>query len=136
MSRRRPIDDGDALLRAAFAELQRHEEAEVPALGDVLARTHSGAPASERGVRGALLSLRTARHLGAAALAVFVAAGLGVWWRGTGDRDRSRVVPALAAWIAPTDFLLDTPASELLRSTPTIREALPATFNLSKGDPR
>ena len=136
MSRRRPVEDGDALLRAAFAELQRHEEAEVPVLGDLLARTPAGEPASERGVHAALLSLRTARRLGAAALAVCVAAGLGVWWSGAGDRDRSREVPALASWIAPTDFLLDTPSSELLRSTPTIPEALPATFNLSKGDPR
>lgn len=63
----------------------------------------------------------------AAAAAVVAAAGTGVWLaRSSSDTP----VPAvdgrevtLASWQSPTDFLLDTPGVELLRTTPDIRES-------------
>ncbi len=57
------------------------------------------------------------------AAAVLVAA-VGVLWLGEG-RERTGARSDLidlgaAVWVAPTDFLLETPGSELLRSYPAI----------------
>jgi hypothetical protein len=121
VSRRRVDEDGDAVLRDAFAELRRQEETEAPAFAAVLERTRTGTSASVRGVRFGIHRLRTAPPLSAlAAVAVLVTVALGFWWWPRPRRAANK--PALASWIAPTDFLLDTPAARL-RSTPDPRGA-------------
>jgi hypothetical protein len=63
--------------------------------------------------------------LGAAAAAVVVATlTLSDYRHSAAERERTRTelqrrVFAGTAWTSPTDFLLDTPTSELLRTVPT-----------------
>ncbi len=63
--------------------------------------------------------------LGAAAAAVVVAAlMLSDYRRGASERERTRIelqrrVFAGTVWTSPTDFLLNTPTRELLRTVPT-----------------
>jgi hypothetical protein len=160
--------DGDDAVRAGFAELRRAEEAGAPRLDALMAevaRRARSTQSGDGGVRpanhprrgtggpaGAVVRapLRPAAGTWAAAAMVLLAAGLGLWlsWLGwPGDvRSRRREVAAreartLSSWVAPTDFLLDTPGIELLRSTPEIPGPLPSTIDLSTtkaatGDPR
>lgn len=135
-------DPGDAL-REAFVELRRAEERAAPPLPGLMSR------ASARGTRGQtrsrwLVPPWTAVRW-AAPVAVLAAVALGLWFGREGGRPRPRTtageVPTLAHWVAPTDFLLDTPGVELLRSTPQIPAPLPLGLEPiltepTKGEPR
>lgn len=143
----READRDDAALREAFAELHRGEAAGAPVFAQLIARPR---PATTRSARALSRSVRQgdARHQRrlsmsrivvrrlvprlAAAAAVVVAAATGVWLaRSEGEPGAARFtrdVEPLATWVAPTDFLLDTPAVELLRTTPEIPGPLPSSL--------
>lgn len=130
-------------LRAAFAELGGAEEAAAPPLRRLLARGPQGGTRTRGG--GWWLVPPAAAARWAAALAVFTAAGLGLWLGHAGGRHRPETAGgekgALSHWVAPTDFLLDTPGIELLRSTPEIPGPLPLDLesnatHATTGDPR
>ena len=104
-------------LRARFDELRREEQARIPPYRppDRLAKRRPG-------VR--------MRFLAAAATVLILVAIAS--WRGSWRRD----APPHAAidakpfqWTAPTDFLLQTPQSDLMRTTPRIG----APLSLPKG---
>jgi hypothetical protein len=121
-------------LRAVFAELRQVEEAGAPGLDRLLARGRA-----EDGMMRRAHPLRLA-----GAVAVLLAAALGVWLGDAGggrSRSPGATAAALADWVAPTDFLLDTPGIELLRSTPEIPGPLlvtndGSTLPLATGDAR
>jgi hypothetical protein len=91
-------DDGD--LRQAFAVLRRQEAKSTPAFEAVRARR---AP-RRLGALGGLL-----------AAASVTAAILGVVVRRS---DPPLPVASMGQWIAPTDFLLETPGREILHTVP------------------
>lgn len=135
-------EDDRTALRAAFSELHRGESASAPAFDELMARPRPAAAAgtepsprrvrqrSAHALRESPAHPRTRPLLvarwAAAAILVVAAAG-GVWLR----RSRSEPplapvdVEALAEWVAPTDFLLVTPAADLLHTTPQIPGPLP-----------
>lgn len=99
------IDD-DRDLHARFAAQRREDASVVRPFGAVLARRR--APAS--------LFRRNAMLVAAAASLAAVA--LGVHF--IGRRPRPPLVDLAAVrWVAPTDFLLQLPGSELLRTVPS-----------------
>jgi hypothetical protein len=105
----RDEDQDDSDLRRAFAVLRREEARAAPTFEAVRARAHGGP-----------------RRL-APLVGVLVGACVAVAILGIIVLDRSAPPPPLAAmehWIAPTDFLLDTPGSELVRTVPRIGGAL------------
>ncbi len=149
----READRDDAALREAFAELGRGEAAEAPAFAQLMARPRSattlGAPSSRRRVRESepraqrrfSASTRAVRGLVprlAATAAVVVAAATGVWLARTqterGGVFANRDVESFATWVAPTDFLLHTPAAELLRTIPEIPGSLPLELAVTAPD--
>ncbi len=148
----READRDDAALREAFGELGRGEAAGAPAFAQLMARPRpattlgAGAPRRHQGEgdaraqRRSLASTSLVRGLVprlAAAAAVVVAAATGVWLGIESERGAVRVtrdVEPLATWVAPTDFLLDTPAAELLRTTPEIRGPLPLELAVTTAD--
>lgn len=105
-------DDGD--LRERFRRLRRDEEAAAPGFAHSVtrARARHGSTARRR-----LLIPVAVGALGAAALALWLAAPSGTpqWTGGTGELSLGTSV---GAWRTPTDVLLDTPGSELLRTLP------------------
>ena len=104
-------------LRARFDELRREEQARIPAY-----RPPHHLPKRRPPVR--------MRFLAAAAMLLIVVAIAS--WRTSSQRDAQRPaaveVPSLQ-WTAPTDFLLQTPQSDLLRTTPRFG----APLSLPKG---
>lgn len=135
MSAPRDERPGEAELREAFAELRDAEEARVPPLASLLARP----PRRRRPAAGGRwLHLRPAVAGLAAAATVALAAGLGLWLGDAGGRRRgdelAREAAVLTGWTAPTDFLLDTPGSELWSGTPQIPGPLPMSLPLSTSD--
>ena len=95
-------DDDD--LRQAFAVLRREEAKAAPAFEAVRARARVGIP--RVAPLGALLAAATV------AAAVF-----GVVVRRQGPPPP---MAAIGAWVAPTDFLLDTPGREIVQTVPRI----------------
>jgi hypothetical protein len=98
-------DDED--LRKRFLDLRREEEALAPAFSTLMR------PLPVQG-----------RRRGEFLLAACIAASIGavLWWQRP-DFERPRHEPAefavsVTEWRAPTEFLLDTPGSELLRTVP------------------
>ena len=76
----------------------------------------------------------SARFAGGASFKTFLFA---VIRRTAAERRRREVVRGglVARWLrAPTDFLLDTPGIELLRTTPAIPGPLPVPLNISTAD--
>lgn len=128
------VDRDDATLRAEFVELHRAEEAGAPSFSRLLARRELEPSVTARVSR---LRPRTAPQSGGlrvplprlvAAAAVVAAAGIGVWLGRTSGETQppvphGREAVWLSTWESPTDFLLDTPGVELLRTTPDIRES-------------
>ncbi len=105
----------DADLRQRFGRM-RHEEAQTaPGFEHTLTRARARTAASSR--------LRW--PIGAAALTALGVAGLMLWLGGpiaTPDTgDELQLGEAVGAWRMPTDVLLDTPGSELLRTLPDLR---------------
>jgi hypothetical protein len=94
-------DDGD--LREAFAVLRREDAKATPAFEAVRARLRAG---PRRLALGGLLA--------AASVAAVV---LGVVVR---RADPPPPTVSLGQWVAPTDFLLDTPGREILQTVPRI----------------
>jgi hypothetical protein len=109
------VQDGDADLRAAFADVRKEDAAKAPAFETVLAAASRGAAERRRPwVVPALTG-----SIAAAALVVAVVAVV----RNPGPR-----IPPVASieqWTAPTDFLLETPGRAFLETVPRIGE-LPA----------
>jgi len=135
-------DDGhdDAPLRAAFDELRQAEEGGAPTFAQLLVRVrrpHLRRTSVERRARAAPSGLHRLVPRIAGAAAVVVAGSVGVWLGRFSDGARpdtagAYVAVSLATWKAPTDFLLDTPGVELLRTTPEIPGPLPETLALAK----
>jgi hypothetical protein len=71
----------------------------------------------------------TRRRPGSAWIAVPTAAALAVLWFAVQDGSELEVPYAIdlssVAWVAPTDFLLETPGSDLLATVPVIGETEP-----------
>jgi len=100
--------DLDQDLRGRFAALRRAEEQQAPDFALLLRpRQHSS--------RG------RARWWVAATCMVMVLAAI-AWQRTTGRRPQEISVVSISEWKAPTDFLLETPGRELLRTVPQIGE--------------
>jgi hypothetical protein len=126
----------DAELRERFAALRRQETEAAPGFGEIVYRArakrrrdrHAGAIGGWAG-RGGSVPARRLRlaALGALAMVLALAALLAITrpWAGTrglppaASRARPRPVPLLTAWRSPTDFLLRTPGSEILSTTPS-----------------
>jgi hypothetical protein len=110
---------GDDALRERFAALRREEERRAPEFASLW-------PGRVRAQRG------KTRWLVAAACALTVVAAV-LWLRSILHKPADVSVASLAEWKAPTDFLLETPGRELLRTVPEIGEwrgytvALPGT---------
>lgn len=101
-------DQDDADLRQAFAVLRREEAKAAPTFEAVRARTRVG-------------PRRFAPLGGLLAAATVAAAILGIVVR------RPNPPPPMASmeqWIAPTDFLMDTPGREIVRTVPQIGRVL------------
>jgi hypothetical protein len=100
----------DSDLREYFASLRRGDEARTPAFEQVLYRVR---PAPRR-IGGWAAST---------GLLIAVTAVIAWQWpRHGGGLAPSTTAPSLADWRAPTDFLLHTPAEELLRTVPRFGE--------------
>lgn len=119
------MDDSD--LRRLFREAREADEASAPAFEKI--RRAVPRHATDRQWRWGLVALPAAAALALAVTLLFRQAGP----EKPGEAVRTEAnVPTLDEWTAPTDFLLETPGSELLGSTPHIGEAIP---DLSVSEP-
>jgi hypothetical protein len=100
----RNLDRLDDDLRDRFAGLRQQETQRVPEFASMW---HTRAP------------LRKGRWLVAVACALIVVAAI-IWLRSTQRRPEEISVAAITAWNSPTDFLLETPGREILRTVPKI----------------
>jgi hypothetical protein len=101
-----PSDDND--LRTRFAELRREEDARAP-------RFTLPSPG------GAAPRLRLARRVALAlSLAGLVACIFFLRLMRQPERLPAKTAISLTEWKAPTDFLLETPGRDLLRTVPAI----------------
>lgn len=114
----------DSRWRDDFALMRREDAARTPAFAQLLRR-------APRGVTSPAFRLRTgAVAVTASLLAAFAAVML--WQVPSVHRTTvETVVPPLAAWRSPTDFLLDTPGREVLRLVPTFGRPLSLTPDFS-----
>ena len=107
--------DSDDMLRRRFAVLRQEEEQHAPefaGLWNACAATRRQGKA-RAGVR------RQVRWLAATACAL--AALLAFFWiRSAQRRPEETTAASITEWKAPTDFLLETPGRELLRTVPEI----------------
>jgi hypothetical protein len=102
-------------LRSRFAGLRREDERRAPEFAALWRRRES----SRR---------RSFRWLAAGACAL-IALGAMLWMRSSPRYPENNAVASIVEWQAPTDFLLETPGREVLRSVPEIgrwRGYLPA----------
>jgi hypothetical protein len=105
-------DYRDDDIRNRFAALRREEEAQAPKFA-------LPSPAATPRVRW-----RPVGKLIAVAVCLLATAGVGTLWlhlasQRTG-REPGKPVAFVTDWKAPTDFLLETPGRELLRTVPAI----------------
>lgn len=98
--------DPDDMLRRRFAVLRREEEQHAPAFAD-LWKPRAGA------------RRRKLRWLAATACALIALLAF-LWIRSAQRRPEEIAVASITDWKAPTDFLLETPGRELLRTVPEI----------------
>jgi hypothetical protein len=113
-------DDRDRELARLFGAARRADESAAPELEKLLERSRTRRPTSAG---------RRITYAAAIACLVTVAILL------VRDGARRRIAPAaetpqLADWQSPTDFLLDTPGSDLLTELPTLA-SLPNAENAS-----
>ena len=102
---------GDDDLRDRFAALRREEEPQAPEFAALLP-----------GMAGRSRRRDGRRILGATAL-VIIAAAVILWLRPAPPATRQepgRPAASLTQWRAPTDFLLETPGRDMLRTVPAI----------------
>jgi len=100
------MNDDDRELRELFSRLKREDRAHVPSYRTPVARV---AP-----------RCRPAARLALAAAIILIALVLGRPDRTPPTMARQLVDLGAASWKSPTDFLLITPGSELLRSMPAV----------------
>jgi len=100
--------DSDNTLRRRFAALRREEDQHAP---EFTRLWRAGAGARRR----------QTRWFAAAACALVALLAL-LWIRSVQRRADDKTVASITEWKAPTDFLLDTPGRELLRTVPKIGE--------------
>ena len=98
--------DADDMLRRRFAVLRREEQQHAPEFAR-LWETRAG------------VRRRQARWVTAAVCALIAVLAL-LWMRSAQRRPDERAVASITEWKAPTDFLLETPGRELLRTVPEI----------------
>ena len=98
--------EDDRRLAAAFADLRREEEAQVPPFAEVVRRG--------RARPGRAAGPVPLRPVGLAAAVGVVLVLLGVWVGVRTREPRPAAMPSLAEWRSPTDFLLATPGRDLL----------------------
>jgi hypothetical protein len=96
----------DDMLRRRFAVLRQEEEGHAPEFGRLW---HGRADARRRKTRWLIAVAYTLIAL----LALF-------WIRSAQRRPDDKTVASITEWKAPTDFLLETPGRELLRTVPQI----------------
>jgi hypothetical protein len=101
-------DKTDNTLRRGFAALRREEDQQTPEFA-TLWRSRARA------------QRRQARWFAAAACALIALLAF-LWIRSVQRRPDDKTVASITEWKAPTDFLLETPGSELLRTVPEIGE--------------
>lgn len=105
----RDLRDSD--LRNRFAALRREEESQAPEFS-LPSRGRAGH--GHRRSAGKLIAFAGCLLTIVAAVFLLRLAPL------KPKREPGRPVPSLTQWRAPTDFLLETPGRELLRTVPTI----------------
>lgn len=98
--------DSDDILRRRFAVLRREEEQHAPEFA-LLWKSRAGARRLQ------------ARWFVATACALIALLAL-LWMRSAQRRPEERAIASITEWKAPTDFLLETPGRELLRTVPEI----------------
>jgi hypothetical protein len=98
----------DDMLRRRFAALRREEDQQAPEFA-TLWRSRARA------------QRRQARWFAAAAWALIALLAF-LWIRSVQRRPDDKTVASITEWKAPTDFLLETPGRELLRTVPEIGE--------------
>lgn len=98
----------DDMLRRRFAALRREEDQQAPEF----ARLWQARAGTRR---------RQARRFAAVASLLVALLAL-LWIRSVQRRPDDKTVASITEWKAPTDFLLVTPGSELLRTVPEIGE--------------
>lgn len=101
--------------RRAFRELRERETSSIPSFGQLLERDPK-----RRRPSVALLWIPAA-----AILLLIVLVVLPVTRAPFEEPSSSAPPVALGDWKSPTDFLLETPAADLLESTPVIPEPVP-----------
>jgi len=106
-----PGDDfRDDDLRARFAVLRKVEEAQAPEFSIPARR---GADHGRRRRAGKLIAV-------AACLVTIVT--VVIWLRVVSPKPDGNRVASITEWKAPTDFLLETPGRDMLRTVPAIGE--------------
>lgn len=102
-------DFRDDDLRARFAELRREEEAQAPEF----ALPSSSGPRHHRRPVGKFFAF---------AVCLVTITAVAFWLRLVPSKPEpnGKTVASLAEWRSPTDFLLETPGRELLRTVPAI----------------
>jgi hypothetical protein len=98
----------DDMLRRRFAALRQEEDQQAPVFA-TLWRSRAGA------------RRRQTRWFAAAACAMIALLAF-LWIRSVQRRPDDKTVASITEWKAPTDFLLETPGRELLRTVPEIGE--------------
>jgi hypothetical protein len=111
-------EDDEARLRAALAEAHRHDAARTPSF--------------ERVRSAALRTPRGGRRLAVAAALATAAVALWFVWIVAPPRPPPTWQPRGTRWIAPTDFLLETPDLVTLRTLPDLD---PSTDPLLRSPP-
>jgi len=98
--------DSDDMLRRRFGVLRREEEEHAPEFGRLWhGRAHARRP-------------QTRWFMAAACVLVALLAFL--WIRSAQRHSEEKAVASITQWKTPTDFLLETPGRELLRTVPEI----------------
>lgn len=98
--------DSDDILRRRFAVLRREEEQHAPEFSR-LWHTRIGPRRHQ------------VRWVAATACALIALLAF-LWMRSAQRRPEEKTVASITEWKAPTDFLLETPGRELLRTVPEI----------------
>ena len=98
--------DSDDMLRRRFAVLRQEEERHAPEFA-TLWKVRAGT------------RRRQARWFAATACALIALLAF-LWMRSAQRRAEEKTVASITEWKAPTDFLLETPGRELLRTVPEI----------------